>query len=495
MRKSIRFLRNGHVVELDNVPPDLTLLDYLRLTERATGTKDGCGEGECGACTVAVGRFRDGELVYEPVTACTCLVGQLDAADIVTVEDVAAADGTLHPVQAALVEKHASQCGFCTPGMVMSLLTLYRSSKGPVERRTVEAWLAGNLCRCTGYRSTVDAGLAACARPRPDSDAEARLDTAGILGFLTDEEDILVGDDDSFFAAPRSVDALAALYEAHADAILVAGGADVGAGIARRGLPAARLIHLGRVEGLDRIEDTGREILIGASATFVAAEPFLRRIDPDLAILAQRIGGRQVRSSATLCGNVAAGSPDADMPPALIALGAMLELRRGSHSRVIPVEDFFVAEGVQDREPGEFITGLMIPKLTTGQVFRAYKVARRFEQDRAIVTGAFRLTIDDSQTFVDARIAYGGMAETPRRAMAAEAILIGGRARDSRVWAEAFAALRSDFSPEDDHRASARYRNETAQALLGKALIEIAGTTDRRTRVAFYREAVADAAP
>lgn len=492
MRDSIRFIRKGRLVELRDVDPNLMLLEYLREMEGSCGTKEGCGEGDCGACTIALGRLRDGRVVYEPINACIQLLGMVDGCEVVAVEDLADGDNRLHPVQAALVAHHGSQCGFCTPGFVMSLFTLYEETELPVTRPQVDDWIAGNLCRCTGYRPIIDAAIDACSKPRNDTFREKANDTAGFLAFLADQEDVFIGDEARFFAAPASLESLADLYESHPDATIVAGATDVGLWITKQLRDLPKIIHIGRVGGFDHIEDTGYALLIGAGATFTQVEPWLTEIDVDLGELLRRLGSKQVRGSGTLAGNLANGSPIGDSPPALIALDATVELRKGREVRNLPLEHFFIDYGKQDREAGEFVAGVMVPRLTEGQIFRCYKVAKRFDQDISSVTGAFRFTVDADGRIADARVAFGGMAATPKRASGAEAALVGAQLRDSRAWAKAFSALRTDFQPIDDFRASSRYRTETAHALLGKALIEAAGTASSRTRIVGQREATTD---
>jgi xanthine dehydrogenase small subunit len=492
MRNAIRFIRRGQLVELRDIEPAATLLDYLREEERSPGTKEGCNEGDCGACTVALGRLRNGRLSYEPVNACIQLLGMIDGAEVVTVEDLAEKDGKLHPVQAAMVASHASQCGFCTPGFVMSLFTLYQQTDTPVTRGQVNDWIAGNLCRCTGYRPIIDAGIAACGALRSDKFRKNAGEASGLLAFLADDQDLFIGDDTRFFAAPSSLDSLAALYEEYPTATIVAGATDVGLWVTKQMRDLPKIIHIGRVRGFDIIEDTGYELLIGAAATFAQVEPFFRRIDPDLGELLRRFGSKQVRASGTLGGNIANGSPIGDASPALIALGASIELRKGKAARNMPVENFFIEYGLQDRGPGEFVAGLLVPKLAENQIFRCFKVSKRFDQDISSVMGAFRFTVEEDGSISEARVVFGGMAGTPRRARGAEAALSGAQLRDSRAWAKAFAALRTDFTPLDDLRASARYRTETAHALLGKALIEAAGTASSRTRVIGHRERPGD---
>ncbi len=491
MRQTIRFIRHNRLVELTDVPPSMMLLDYLRETEGATGTKEGCNEGDCGACTIALGRLRNGKLVYEPVNACILFLGQVDGSEVVTIEDLAASDGQLHPVQAAMVDEHASQCGFCTPGFVMSLFTLYQSTEGAVGRGEVNDWIAGNLCRCTGYRPIIEAGMSACAAPRRDRFRTGAPDMTGVLTFLSGDEDIFVGDDKHFFAAPASLDSLAELYAAHPDATVVAGATDVALWVTKQLRELKKIIHVGKVRDFNKVEDTGHELIVGAGATYAEVEPYFRAIDPDLGELLRRLGSKQVRASGTVGGNVANGSPIGDTPPALIALAATVELRKGRNVRTLPLEEFFIDYGKQARAPGELITAVTIPRLGPDHIFRSFKVSKRFDQDISAVMGAFRFTVNDQGIVREARLAFGGMAPTPKRAAHAEKALVGQQLRNSRAWGRSFAALRDDFTPIDDHRASARYRLESAHAILGKALIEAAGTVTTRTRVVGHRETVA----
>jgi xanthine dehydrogenase small subunit len=490
-RAALRFLRRGEVVSIDRFAPRQTLLDWLRLEARATGTKEGCGEGDCGACTVVLGRERDGRLVYEPVNACILLLGQVDGCEVVTVEDLAGAQG-LHPVQAAMVKHHGSQCGFCTPGIVMSLFALYQEGERPVAREGVLDALAGNLCRCTGYRPIVDAALEACAEPAADVFAARAAETLAALRALDDGEDLVVGGKDVFFAAPASEESLAELLLRHPDATLVAGATDVGLWITKAMMPLERIVWLGRVRGLDSLGDDGRTLSLGATLTHARAHAALAGLDPDLGELMRRFGSMQVRASGTVAGNVANGSPIGDLPPALIALGAEVELRRGEAVRRLPLEDFFVAYRRQDRQPGEYVRRLLVPRPGPADHVRAFKVTKRMDEDISSVMLACRITVE-GDVVTDARLAFGGMAGIPKRAIAAERALIGAPAGNGAVWRAAGEALAQDFTPMDDHRASAAYRALVARNLLVKALAEIAGAPTAATRIAGFRE-VPDAA-
>jgi len=492
-RASVRFLHRGEVVSLSEVGANETLLDYLRLRRHACGTKEGCAEGDCGACTVALGTVCNGRLEYAPVNACICLLGMIDGKELVAVEDLAGPDGALHPVQDAMLRHHGSQCGFCTPGIVMSLFTLYHAG-GNCDRQAVNDALAGNLCRCTGYRPIVDAALEACDGPPRDAFAASRAATAERLATLDDGEDLFVGDEAAgFLAAPATVDALARLYARHPDATLVAGATDVGLWITKQLRALPKVLLLGRVEGLADIRESERGFHIGAGVTHARAESAIAAIDPDLAEMFRRFGGKQVRAVGTIGGNIANGSPIGDSMPALIALGTMLHLRRQDATRSLPLEDFFIDYGKQDRAAGEFVTGIDVPRLGSGEVFRCYKISKRFDQDISAVLGAFRFTVE-AQCVTHPRVAYGGMAATPKRAAATEAALKGLSLADVHGWEAACAALASDFQPIDDMRASAGYRLETAQALLRKALHEADGEASAATRIVGVRPGEAERA-
>jgi xanthine dehydrogenase small subunit len=487
MRGEIRFLRRGKLVKLAAFSPMLTLLDHLRVTERATGTKEGCAEGDCGACTVVLRRLRGERLVYEPVNACILFAAQADGAEVITVEDLAR-DDDLHPVQQAMVDLHGSQCGFCTPGFVMSLFALHhRADAKPVDRQRINDWIAGNLCRCTGYRPIVDAALASCATPANDRFTAEEPDARRALTELKDSEDIFIGNRERFFAAPASLPALAKLYYANPDATLVAGATDVGLWVTKAMRDLPKMIWLGRVKGLDEIEDRRDAVSFGAMVTHTEAMPYLTAIDRDLGEMMRRFAGNQIRMAATVGGNIANGSPIGDLPPALIALGATLALQRGERPRTLPLENFFLDYGKQDRAPGEFVRVVRIPKFGPDEHFRCYKISKRFDSDISAVMGAFKLRLD-GRRIAGARIAFGGMAAIPKRARATEKALIETQLDRPQDWDKAMAALAEDFSPIDDLRASARYRSDVARALLRKALLEIGGTATRETRLVGFRE-------
>jgi xanthine dehydrogenase small subunit len=489
--RPIRFLRKGRLVEITDQKPRATLLDWLRLEERSCGTKEGCNEGDCGACTVVLSRERDGTIVYEPVNACILLLGQADGTEVITVEDLAE-DGQLHPVQQAMVDHHASQCGFCTPGIVMSLFALFHGG-GTVDRARANDALAGNLCRCTGYRPIVTAAIESCAGPREDRFTETESVTGNILRSLNDDTNVFVGDATSFFAAPASESVLSLILTSAPDVTIVSGATDVGLWITKGLADLQRIVWLGRVKGLDAIEITHDAIVFGATVTHARAMPVLAELDPDLGELMRRFGSEQVRMSGTIGGNIANGSPIGDLPPALIALGATVELRKGDVSRTLPLEAFFLDYKKQNRAPGEYVRRITVPRLGPGERFRAFKISKRRDEDISSVLCAVKVSLQDN-IIVSARIAFGGMAGIPKRAATAEAALIGQPIYQAATWRAAAALLTDDFKPMSDHRASAGYRMQVAQATLIKALAEIAGLPTSSTRIAGQREAAFGAA-
>ena len=465
-RPYIRFRLNDRDLRRENVAASDTLLDFLRLDQRLTGSKEGCAEGDCGACTVLVGRLVGGDLVYEPVNACIRFLASLDGCHVVTIEHLRGADGALHPVQQAMVEHHGSQCGFCTPGIVMALYAFWMRVPRPT-RREVEVALQGNLCRCTGYRPIIDAAMSVEAAGEDFLALEREAVTAQLRAWREDAR-VEVTRDGSRAILPGDVDDLAAVLEAEPEARVIAGATDVGLWVTKhlRALPVA--VFIGHLEGLKRIEESDDALRIGAGVTYAEAEGVMGAAFPHLAPYFERIAGWQVRSMGTIGGNIANGSPIGDMPPVLIAMGATITLRKGAARREIALEDFFVDYGKQDRAPGEFVEAITVPK--TGGLHAAYKVSKRRDEDISAVAAGISVAVEGG-TITGARIAYGGMAAVPKRALAAEAVLVG-QPFGPAAFEAAAGALATEFTPLSDMRASAEYRMRVAQNLLRRFWIE-----------------------
>ena len=469
---TIRFILNGRDVSVDAVGASQTLLDFLRLDRRLTGTKEGCAEGDCGACTVLVGRLTEAGLVYEPVNACIRFLASVQGCHVVTVEYLSGPDGRLHPVQEAMVEHHGSQCGFCTPGFVMSLYALWMRVPEPTVSQ-VETAVQGNLCRCTGYEPIIRAAVAVSRYGTPAADhLETERDgMTARLRAIRSEARIVTGPQDNLSILPASVDDLADCLLDWPEAIIVAGATDVGLWVTKFLRPIGPAIFTGHLDAFRTVERQGNALRIGAGASYSDCQAQLAEHLPHLTSYWDRIAGWQVRNLGTVGGNIANGSPIGDTPPVLIALGAEITLRRGRDRRTLPLEHYFIDYGKQDRAPGEFVEAVTLPKALDS--LRVYKLSKRFDQDISAVCGAFNLTVTDG-IVTAARIAFGGMAGIPKRAAHVEAALTGQPWTEATLEAAA-PAWAQDFTPMSDMRASADYRLTAAQNMLRRALAEDMG--------------------
>jgi xanthine dehydrogenase small subunit len=466
MRESIQFLLNGRLETLRNLPPATTLLNYLRKVKRLTGTKEGCAEGDCGACTVVIGELNEGHVCYRAVNACILLLGMLEGRSVTTVEHLRGADGRLHPVQQALLDAHASQCGFCTPGFVMSLYALYLGAEEPRPRRgRINDVLAGNLCRCTGYGPIVRAAQSMHDLPAPDTGVKESSDLVQLQA-IAHRETVVLECGGRRFYSPASLEDFARLCAENPGATIVSGATDVGVWITKWHRDLASFIWTGRVGELKAVREEGALLRIGAAAPWSDVEPLIAQHFPDFGEVVRRFGSVQVRNTATIGGNIANGSPIGDAAPALIAIGARVVLRKEMRRRTLPLEAFFIAYGRQDRQPGEFVEAIEVPLLADPARLKCYKLSKRFDQDISAVCGAFNIDVVDG-TVREARICYGGMAATPKRASSVEAALKDQAWTLATVMA-ALPAFDHDYAPLSDVRGSASYRARAAKNLLVK---------------------------
>ena len=469
--KTIRLLRRGELVSLTNVPPDRTLLEVLREDLGCTGTKEGCGEGDCGACTVVVAEAQDGALQYRAINSCIRLAHSVDGMALWTVEDLAADDGTLHPAQEAMVQCHGSQCGFCTPGFVMSLFGMYQNhvNRGDaVTRELAQEELSGNLCRCTGYRPILDAAQQMAQLPRVQVDEEAIVAQLEALAEKRAQVPAV-----GTYLDPTTLPELLALRAANPDAQIVAGCTDVGLWVTKMHMQFARVLDVTRVQELRRVERYDHHVAIGAAVTLTDAFEALVADRPQLKTFANRFAGLPVRNSGTLGGNVANGSPIGDSMPLLIALGAHVVLLSVRGHRELPLENFYTGYRKNVLAPDEVVGWIKVPRPVEGEFLRAYKVSKRYDDDISAVCLAINARLRDG--VVEAiSIGAGGVAATPARAAQTEALL-RGQPWTAEAAQKATAMLRAEFNPISDMRASSAYRSEVLGNLVQRFWLESQG--------------------
>jgi len=484
--QTIRFYHQGTVREISGAPASRTVLQHLREDLRCTGTKEGCAEGDCGACTVVIGEAdADGQLKLKAVNACIQFLPTLDGKALFTVEDLRDPSGALHPVQQALVDCHGSQCGFCTPGFAMSMWALYENQHagaGLPTRDEINTALSGNLCRCTGYRPIVEASQKMFDE---EQYPHAALDRAAVVKALQsiqrngtfeyrapDTRGPTFGE--PAFFAPVALDAFATLRAQHPHARLLAGSTDVGLWVTKQFRDLGDILYIGNVAELKTIERDAQTLTIGAAVSLEDAYAALTADYPELAELWTRFASLPIRNAGTLGGNVANGSPIGDSMPALIALNALVVLQRERKTRTLPLDAFYVGYQKTALEPGEFVAAIRVPRPAPDLRFRTYKVSKRYDQDISAVCSAFSLRIVDG-VIADARIAFGGMAATPKRAQHAEAALKDAP-WDADTAQRAMNALTTDYQPLTDMRATSAYRLKVARNLLWRFHLETRDT-------------------
>ena len=473
---TVRFVLDGQIVEAQGARRTTTVLDYLREQMHRTGTKEGCAEGDCGACVVMVGSLNAAGtgVDYLPVNSCIQLLPTLDGKSVKTVESLQNADGTLHPVQEAMVACHGSQCGFCTPGIVMSLVNLVQVNTSP-SRQVISDTLSGNLCRCTGYTPILEAAAQACQnkaalklQDSADVPLLKKIERSGVPT-LSLEGDLIVqpvvrtrkGHE---FVSPATLAEVADYLVKHPGATLLAGSTEVGLQVNKKFTRPDHIVYLGNVAELKKIHDTPQAWHIGAVVSLTEVESLVAKAYPDLAEVMRRFGSPPIRSTATLAGNIANGSPIGDSMPCLMALGSTLTLRRGDQTRTVALDKFYTGQKQTVLQAGEFIEAVILPKPQAGQIFRAHKISKRFEQDISATCAAISYKLTGGK-LTGVKLAYNGLAPSPCRAPKLEAVLEGKAPADVQA-ADLDAAITASFVARDGLRATWDYRSLVARNLV-----------------------------
>jgi len=462
------------------------LLDFLRLDKNLTGSKEGCSSGDCGACTVVVAEpdASGKSLIYKSMNSCICLLGSMHGKQVITVDSLrTSVDTDLHPVQQALVDEHGSQCGFCTPGFVMSLFAIDKACKSGgvhpptfASRSEIVEGIDGNLCRCTGYRPIIDAGVSVLNQSFTDGFDKASEKILAVLKNIKATKNL--DGADGFFFVPETLEELARITEENPDANLLAGGTDLALDVTQGLQSLDKVIYVGRVKALRQISETDNTLIIGAAVTYQECAERLAQEYPTLKNHLQRFASTQIRNVGTIGGNVANASPIGDMPPVLLALDASLVLQKGKQARTVKIDDFYIGYKQTILQKGEFLKDILIPKKAilknkSNHSLSVYKVSKRHADDISAICAAFYLQMEDGNDgkIVSIRIGMGGMAATVKRATNCENLL-KGQQLSRETLEKAKIAIATDFEPMDDVRASREYRILMAQNLLERLFIE-----------------------
>ena len=464
---TIRFIFENKIQEIHNPEPNETILNYIRLKLKKTGTKEGCAEGGCGACTVVIGELKSNDIVYKAINSCITFTTFLEGKQLLVVEDLKFKNGSLHPVQSAMVNYHGSQCGYCTPGFVMSLFSLYKNNIS-YDKKIIEEAISGNLCRCTGYRPIIDAAKS-LKNTGPD---QFKKDKKKIITLLKKirPENLLIYNKDKKYFAPRTVNELKKILKKNSNFDFLSGGTDISLIVTKQKKKLKNIIYLNSINELKNIKKNNKYIEVGATTPLIKFEKFIKRYYSDFNTILKRYGSVQIRNVATIAGNIATASPIGDSLPLLLSLDATIVLESFNKKTILPLKNFFVSYRKTKLKKDQFISAVRIP-IFKKNIFKAYKISKRIDDDISSVCASFNLSIENKK-IKNIKIAYGGMAAIPKRAINCEKMLLNSNFSENTIF-KAQKSLEKDFQPIDDMRASKDYRMEIAKNLLMKCFTEI----------------------
>ena len=464
----IKFVWENKVYSINNPDPNETLLNYVRLKLKKIGTKEGCAEGGCGACTVVLGELKNNNIIYKAINSCISFLPSLEGKQLILVEDLVKKNGTLHPVQDAMIKYHGSQCGFCTPGFVMSLFAMYKNFSSYNNERIYDS-ISGNLCRCTGYRPIVDAAKSLNNVSKLDQFYNNRKKTLKLLKKI-DSKNLSFKNRNKKYFSPKNINQLKKVIKENPNSIFLSGGTDLSLQVTKERKEINSIISLNSIKELKFIKEKNGNIEVGASTSLKEFELFIKKYYPDFNLILKRYGSDQIRNVGTIAGNIATASPIGDTLPLLLSLDAKIVLQKISNKTVLPLKKFFISYRKTRLKKGEFIHSIIIP-IFKKNIFKAYKISKRFDDDISTVCASFNLEIVNNK-IKNVKIAYGGMAPIPKRAINCEKTLVNASLSEE-SFNKAMKKLERDFAPIDDMRASKSYRMEIAKNLLIKCFLEI----------------------
>ena len=463
----IKFILNDRIQEIHNPNPNETILNYIRLKLKKTGTKEGCAEGGCGACTIVVGELKKNNIIYKAINSCIAFTPSLEGKQLLVIEDLMLKNGSLHPVQSAMVNYHGSQCGFCTPGFVMSLFSMYKNNNS-YDEKTIEESISGNLCRCTGYRPIIDAAKS-LNNNKSDQFKKDKKKTIALLKKIRPKS-ISINNQNKKYFAPRTVNELKKIIKKYPNLDFFSGGTDMSLIVTKQKKDLDNIIYLNSIDELNYIKENYKYIEVGATTPLRQFELFIKKYYSDFNIILKRYGSVQIRNVATMAGNIATASPIGDSLPLLLSLDASIAVESFNKKTILPLKNFFISYRKTKLKKGQFISSIRIP-IFKKNIFKAYKISKRIDDDISSVCASFNLEIVNKK-IKSIKIAYGGMAAIPKRAIYCEKVLLNSNFSED-IILKAQKCLEKDFQPINDMRASKDYRMEIAKNLLIKCFTEI----------------------